>query len=197
MKSTSKSDKNDTRKIIMFRRKEMSREAWERDSSLITRALINHSWYREASYILAYVSKGREVDTRGIILHALANGKRVYAPVADASSGTMEYYRIFDIYSLRKGAFGIMEPEAKEQNKFIPGEGRGLILVPGVAFDRSGNRIGMGGGYYDRYLASLDEGIKSISPAFSFQITDYIPAERHDLPVDCIITEKGVIEMRH
>ena len=105
----------------------------------------------------------------------------------------MEFYPVSSMNSLSEGAFGILEPSAKDVSASENAAGKSLMLLPGVAFDKAGNRIGYGRGYYDRYLAGCP-GISKIALAFEFQITDRIPAEHTDIKADLIITEKGVLQ---
>lgn len=197
-----KKQKAESRKIILFKRRGLPKEIWEKNSALIFNSIISHSWYKMADYVLLYINDDNEPDTRGLIIHALSKSKKVYAPVIDLDNNDMDFYRLDNISFIRPGAFGIGEPPADAGNIFEPCEKPGIMIVPGVEFDRNGHRLGRGGGFYDRYLERLvenssalgiDLNIKTIAPVFSFQIGENVPSQEHDKKVDCLITEKGVI----
>jgi 5-formyltetrahydrofolate cyclo-ligase len=147
--------------------------------------------FAAASRLLVYVSTGNEVDTQGLIRQLLAMGRRVCVPRFDA--GTQGYaaseLRDFD-GELTAGKFGILEPK--------PGAVRlaaldriDAALVPGLAFDETGNRLGRGRGHFDRLLRQTS-GAK-IALAFDFQVLDEVPAEAHDAHMDFIVTETRVV----
>ena len=159
--------------------------------------------YQAAENILVYASMRSEVMTDDIILDALANGKKVFCPkVTDKESGKMEFVRIMTLEDLKEGYFGIREPEINEESE-IAREGNlengqdssvvsadyALVIMPGAAFDRENNRIGYGGGFYDRYLKENPEN-KTIALAFECQITDEkIPADEFDMKPEVLLTE--------
>jgi 5-formyltetrahydrofolate cyclo-ligase len=140
---------------------------------------------------MAYAPVRNEVETGGLIEKALSAGKRVALPVTETSRKVI-YPRIITRYpeDLVPGPFGIAEP-----CPFCPvaaAEEVDLIIVPGVAFDARGFRLGYGEGYYDRFFP-LTSGV-SIGIAYSFQLVDTVFPEEHDWPVDFVITEEITIE---
>ncbi len=148
-----------------------------------------------AHWVHFYVSTGSEVETRGMIAHALMQKKRVTVPRVDVAGGRLELFEIEStVRDLVPGFHGILEPR---------GDGRApvaatqmeLLVVPGVAYDAAGNRIGRGGGYYDRLLMELRDRVPIVAPAFECQIVERLPAEDHDQPVEIIVTEKRVIRL--
>ncbi len=174
-------------------------------SNEIIDRIIHLDCYRNAEALLIYVSFRSEVETGTLIEKALLDKKAVFAPAV--SGREMEFYRITSLNELKSGYQGILEP-AKEsaasfrawtrQNESILA--KTLLCMPGAAFDREKNRIGYGGGYYDRYLSALSaereqrtENIESIALAFSCQIFAKIPREPHDLRPDRIVTEREII----
>lgn len=146
--------------------------------------------FQQAQVIHTYVAWRNEVDNHDLIRRLLRAGRRVAVPKVERGTHELSHYFITAFSELKPGAFGILEP--------VPGQSRiaspqqfDLVLVPGIAFDRSGHRLGMGQGYYDRFLAQVKA--PKIALAFSFQVTDRIPVEAHDQRVDAIVTEKEVI----
>lgn len=140
----------------------------------------------EAETVFLYYSSGREVDTRKLIRFLRSSGKRVALPVS-LDQGEM-YFAICG-ETLREGRFpGIPEPEA-DAEVAEPREGS-LIVVPGLSFDRSGYRMGQGGGYYDRYLGR--HRLFSVGLAREALLFDSVPREEHDRPVNCLVTDAGV-----
>ncbi len=148
--------------------------------------------YKDAVNILVYASFGSEVSTDDIISESLSLGKNVFCPkVTDPKSGIMEFVRIDHIKDLREGYFHIMEPQITDRSTLYSGQDpdRTLLIVPLVAFDRNMNRIGYGGGFYDRYLSRYP-GAVTISAAFECQMADEdIESEQGDIKPMMIITE--------
>ena len=93
---------------------------------------------------------------------------------------------------LKKNKFGILEPA--DTSKIFNKEDIDLVIMPGVAFDRSGNRVGYGGGYYDKFLCEMSSDIPTIALAYNIQILKELPSEKHDIKVDMVITEKETIK---
>lgn len=187
---TLRDEKNKLRAYYKQLRKQISpTEKASRDQKICAHFLTLAS-YRYADTILLYYPRPDEVDTRPIIEDALKAGKKVALPRCK-EGGQMDFHFISDLSELTEGRFNIPEPNAACQHfdkrticKSI------LILVPGLAFDQKGYRLGYGKGYYDRYLSDIS--IQSIGIAYTACITDRLPRGRYDLPVDLIVTEKGV-----
>ena len=134
--------------------------------------------------IVAYYSLPDEVDTHGFIDWLIAEGKTVYLPKVISDEG-MVLCRYTGAESLRKGAFGIMEPVGEE---LLADEAIDVVLVPGMAFDGEGNRLGRGKGYYDRFLKLLtNPRPKLIGVCFDFQKVDMVPTEPTDVKVDVVV----------
>lgn len=148
----------------------------------------------------AYFSFGKEVATEALIRSLLASDYLVALPVIPRKpplakgekeyASHMEFRLVEQVEELVPGVFGILEPQ---QGKLVLPEDLEVMFLPGLAFSRTGERLGRGGGYYDRYLAHLPSGVLKIGLAFSAQITESLPVEEHDLKVDLVITEEGVI----
>jgi 5-formyltetrahydrofolate cyclo-ligase len=175
------------RKRHLEKRESLLPEEVLKRSEKIKKALFRLSEYKQSKTILFYVSKGNEVRTIEMIKEALKE-KTVVVPKADKKNKRLLISKIKSLDELDEGCFGILEPVtiSKIEIKDID-----LIIVPCVAFDKSCNRIGHGGGYYDRFLKKIK--IPRIGLAFESQIADEIPCEPHDIKLDRIITEKRVI----
>ncbi len=156
----------------------------------VQRSALTLPVYLAAEALALYSPLGNEVDTSGIGRAALGAGKRLYYPkVTDSCPGVV---RVRSEAELVPGPYGILEPAG---NQPLPrGGSNGLaVFVPGVAFDRRGNRLGRGTGWYDRLLAGLDARVPRIALAYEFQVLEEVPAEPGDLPVHMIVTEDRVI----
>ncbi len=171
-------------------RKEISPDVRKEADERIADRLFSEPAYREARFIYCYASLEDEADTHRIIEEALRQGKRVALPRVRGKH-RMEFCFIKSPADLRPGFLGIREPGPWCPKAPAP-HSETMVLVPGVAFDRNGGRIGYGGGYYDAYLSGHAQCIKA-ALAYSAQITAEVPAEPEDVNVDMIITEKELI----
>lgn len=151
----------------------------------ITR-LVASPRFLSAEVLLTYVgSKGGELDTRPLIAEALAMGKTVIVPVT-RPGGVMRWSRLARLSDLEMTGRGILEPRA-DSTSWIEPTG-GLCIVPGVCFRWDGHRIGFGGGYYDRFLASFTGSTMALTPDALLGVN--FPVEAHDQPVSIVITER-------
>lgn len=156
-------------------------------SADIAENIINDADVRAAKTIVAYHSLPDEVDTHALIDSLLADEKTVLLPVVKADDMELREYRGRE--SLHKGAFGILEPQG---TPFLEYEKIDVVLVPGVAFDAAGHRLGRGKGYYDRFLPKATNAVK-IGVCFPFQVVNTIPFEPHDVACDKIIKPPSVL----
>ncbi len=160
------------------------------DSSKIAQRVMELEEYKGSEDIFLYCSFRSEVDTRELIEETIKLKGRVYLPKV-VSRTKMIFVRITSIDEIAKGFRGIFEPVKNEESSVIPG----LIVVPLVAFDRSGTRLGYGGGYYDRTLPLYKGKSLLAAIAFSRQCCDDIPCDENDVKMDAIVTEKEVIRI--
>lgn len=184
-------DKQQLRSYIKKILTDKSEDTYNTLSVEISNRLLSLLSWKQANTIAITISRGREVDTATIILQAWKENKTVVIPKCDPESKEMVFRSIKSFDQLEKVYFGLMEPKITETDA-VSAEDIDLVIVPGICFDKTGYRIGYGGGYYDRYLMNFKK--ETISLAFSCQIVDSVPKEDHDLPVDKIITEEGVIK---
>ena len=175
-------------------RSRQSGEEWKTRTDRIMKAVTGHPWFLEADALYCYVDFKGEVGTRGMIERAWELEKKVYVPAV--SGHNMEFYRIFSFEELKEGAFGIPEPVVSEgwEKGDISPEEKALMIMPGVAFDMGRNRIGYGGGDYDRNLASCPGCCGHIiAVAFECQIVEKIETEETDIKPELLITERRML----
>lgn len=182
------------RSEVLARRRAMTPEGREERSRAIARRLFALPVWTEAAAVHAYVGVEDEVRTRVVIREALAAGKRVACPKVSWRPRTLEVLEIGSLEELVESERGLLEPDPDRARRVERDETFDLALVPGIAFDRAGNRIGYGAGFYDRFLARTEA--EKVALAFSLQIVEVIPTERHDVPVDRIVTENETIDVR-
>lgn len=166
---------------------------WQRDeySKAICQRVIQLPLFKQSQKILFYLSFRSEASLFHAMQYAWRTGKEVIVPRVNEDRQTMSYYRINSFKELIVGTYGILEPKPSADRRVSPEELE-LLLVPGVAFDRKGYRLGYGGGYYDRFLAKWPHMIP-IGIAFSIQLVDSVFPEPHDIPMKAVITENGEI----
>ncbi len=149
--------------------------------------------YRGAHRILFYAAFRNEVDTWSLMRAAAGREKMVYLPRTHRKDRQMQPVPVQwegeKPANLHRGAYGICEPCGRAED---PGR-MDLVFVPGLVFDRQGYRIGFGGGYYDRFLAGLAADVPRVGLCYSGQLKDRVPRGDHDLPVDVVVTEQGVL----
>jgi 5-formyltetrahydrofolate cyclo-ligase len=151
--------------------------------------------FRAAGTVLLAVSFRSEWDTRWLLEAGLAAGKTVAAPRVHTASRMLEPCRVLDLdRDLAPGFRGI--PEPLPHCALVPLAAIDWVLVPGVAFDSGGYRIGYGGGYYDRLLPLLRRDARRVAGVFELQLVDRVPTAPHDLTVDAIVTERRTLEPR-
>ena len=195
-KTTKASAKNTTRAVLRARRGAMNRESVDAATAVITQRTVEYiDTLPRSKWVLGYAGgRGNEVPTFDIMDAFSASGHIVLLPKpVPGPKRAMRWARFTGRGNLVPGAYEIPEP-AEDAVIDTPLPRGAPVLVPGIAFDRSGTRLGFGAGYYDRFLA-VHDGIR-IAPAYDFQVVERIPREGHDIPMDVIITEKRLIRCR-
>ncbi|WP_037364710.1 5-formyltetrahydrofolate cyclo-ligase [Selenomonas ruminantium] len=175
-------------KIIAARRK-LTDNYRQRASNRMMTVFCALPDFKEPRKVLCYASLADEVQIRPLMEKWLSLGVTVALPHI-TGKGQMEAVSFTDFDSLVEGEYGILTPDL-EKGEIIPPDELDLIIVPGIAFDTRGERLGMGGGFYDAYLARATKA-KRIALAFSCQLVAKIPMEAHDVLVHKIITEQGI-----
>jgi len=188
-----KEKKSEIRRKTSANRKRLSEEARTEKSKAITEFLFDFANFREARTVLFYMASGSEVGTEDMIRKALEFEKVVALPWVDEKEERIIPLKVDDLHrDVKTGYKGIGEP-IPQQCKEIPVGSIELAIIPGIAFDERGGRIGHGTGFYDRFIPDLDVTTRKVALAFECQIVSQIPMEPHDRYIDIIITEKRVI----
>lgn len=185
-------DKAALRRAVIAKRDALPADVRADFGLRITRRLGQHPALEQAGCVLAYLSFGNEFDT-GALLDALrARGVRLVLPRVNRYTRALDLHLVQDIDAdTRPGVWGIREPDpgrcAVAHHPAID-----AVLAPGVAFTRRGDRLGYGGGFYDRLLGGWPSRPPVIAAAFDAQIVDALPVQTNDVPVDVVVTESGV-----
>lgn len=141
-----------------------------------------------ARKVMVFLSMPGELEMRPLIEGLLALGKEVYAPKTTARPRTMTACRLRRMEDARPGAFGILEPPPDEP--CAPGD-LDLVFAPAMAFDRMGNRLGKGAGYYDRFMSTPGFRAARVGIGFRCQVVEVVPCDEHDVPVEVVVTAGG------
>lgn len=158
-------------------------------SLAILRALTDLSLYRDCETVLLYAPIGSEVDLLALGERALADGKAVAFPRSHTEDCTMTFHAVTDLAQLSAGAYGIREPD--EALPILHDYSEALCLIPALALDTRGFRLGYGKGYYDRFLSTFSG--RSAGVCFGDCLCDRLPNHPHDRRVDLILTEGGTV----
>ncbi|MDD6058387.1 MAG: 5-formyltetrahydrofolate cyclo-ligase [Clostridiales bacterium] len=164
----------------------MMPEEVRRKSDRICEQLLASACYHNSDTVYGYYPLGNEVDCLPILRDALKRGKQIALPKT-GKDFQMEFYRIFSLNEVASGHFHVMEP--KEGCPLVQSEAA-VVLVPGVVFDRQGNRYGYGKGYYDRYLARYS-GLETIGLAYEHQMEEKLLTKATDISMRWVYTEGG------
>ena len=179
-------DKQSLRKEIKNKKRQFtSQELCELSFPVVMR-LLSHPRIKTAKTVMLYYSLPDEVDTHTLVDSLLMSGKHILLPRV-TGEGTMELRRYTGPSDLAKGAYNIMEPTGDVFDDYAAID---LAVIPGVAFDSDGNRMGRGKGYYDRLLPQLGCAYK-IGICFDFQLVESIECEEHDIKMDEVISGKN------
>lgn len=186
-------DKKEIRARMRVQKAALTKESVEDYSRRVTERFCAQPFYRDAQVLYAYLTFNQEIRTEGLIRQAWADGKRVAVPRV-LGKGLMEFYYIDSFEGFITSAFGVPEPPEDPERR--ADERDVLLLMPGLAFDRDHNRVGYGGGFYDRYLERYQaKGTRFFKPAlaYDFQIVGHIPANEHDIRVDAVLTADEIL----
>ena len=189
MKESLREHKRWRRREIAGIREELTDRYITEASAVIADRLLETEEYSRANTVMCYLDYGKEVRTSAIVERLWADGKRVCIPLCtDTKAHIMEAKLYTDETVLVPGAYGIMEPPADAET--APAGELDLIVLPCVSCDRSCNRLGHGAGYYDRYLPGTDASL--IALCTEKLMSDEIPVDEFDIPLDAVITENDI-----
>ena len=192
-KEATRARKERLRKRVLAVRMGLDRSQAEVSGQAILDRVLGLEAYRRAKLVHTYVSsKENEVDTRALIGTCFAQGKRVAVPVVMPGTKTLAHALIDGLDQLVVGPWGLAQPDPAEATWLSAEAQIDLVVVPGLAFDRRGHRIGWGGGYYDRFLAQV-QAVK-VGLCYNALVLDCIPGEPHDVPVDMVVAETAIYQ---
>ena len=174
-------DKKALRRQIREKKREMTAEEIVQRSARLGELFAATQVYRDAKTIYGYLPYNQEVRTVPMLERALKDGKRVAVP--KVYGDTMKFIYLEDLSQVAKNEMGIPEPVADGP---VADDETALVLMPGVAFDRAGHRIGYGGGYYDKFLAA-EPHHPTLALCYDFQMLTHLDTEEFDIPVDQVI----------
>lgn len=183
--------KRTVRSSMLARRSGLTSEQWQVASLLAQQRMLELVPFQRAERVALYAPLQNEIDTALLFAAARAAGKRVYYPLVCGE--LLAFHEVMDLEQLSQGSFGILEPcpvtAAQEQPGFD------LMVVPGVAFDLRGHRVGFGKGYYDRYLANLQQLPVLVGLCHDFQVCPEVPAEGHDFRMHYLVSESRTVQL--
>ena len=177
-------DKKALRREIGEKKRALSEAQIEARSRVLADRLFAAEQYRQCKSLYAYLSFNQEVRTSPIIERAWADGKRVAVPKVIGRDMVFIWIDSFDNLA-PQGAYNITEPI---EDGPVADDATALVLMPGLAFDPEGRRVGYGGGYYDRFLEKEPDH-PLVALCYDFQLVDHLEVEAHDVPVDVVITD--------
>lgn len=186
--------KKNIRNAVIKKRDNISLDKRKRKNDKIKNYLLSIREFSSSDTVCLYAAFRSEVATSELLKASMAAGKKVLLPKVDRDGHMLKLYEIEDMKELQAGFMGIPEPSPSD-SRLASIDEVDVVVIPGAAFDCSGNRLGYGEGYYDILLSGKKEKITIIALAYEEQIVDAIPAEDHDVKVDIIVTDKRVIRI--
>lgn len=174
-------NKQELRRIIREKKRAMTPQQIEAKSAALGRLFRETDAYRSARTIYGYLPYNQEVRTVAMLEQAMADGKRIAVPKCYGDE--MRFIFMEDLSLVEKGYANIPEPIADGP---IADDETALVLMPGLAFDKDGHRIGYGGGFYDKFLAA-EPGHPTLALCYDFQMMDHLQTEEYDIPVDTVL----------
>ena len=174
-------DKQELRRRIREKKRAMTEEDIQSASNRLADLFLATALYQRSNTVYGYLPYNQEVRTIPILEQALRDGKRVAVPKIFGNE--MKFIYLDDLSKVEKGYSGIPEPV---EDAPVADDPNALVLMPGLAFDRQGHRIGYGGGFYDKFLANEPEH-PTIALCYEFQLLDVLETEEYDIPVDQVL----------
>jgi 5-formyltetrahydrofolate cyclo-ligase len=188
-------EKKKLREMILAQRDAMPADVRRAASITILNKVCALPQYAKAKAVLTYMGFGSEIETQSFLNRIIADGKIAVLPRVDRASQALALHPVRSIAELLQGKWGILEPPTHAPMVSI--SAIDFVLIPGVAFDRLGNRLGYGRGYYDKLLSAATPALARVSAAFPCQIVDVVPVGSDDQQVHCVITENETITNSH
>lgn len=185
-----KSLKQELREKTLEQRDALSEQTRREYAAVIMNCVLSQPEIKEAKGVFCFVGFGSEPDTTHLILRLLEDGKRVFIPRTEKGNPEMKLAEIDSLDELEVDYYGILSPKA-DHPRWGTIRDVDAVIVPGVAFDTKGYRVGYGAGFYDRFLAD-DPSVFKLAIGYALQLTDSVPKDDHDIPVDALVTEMGI-----
>ncbi|UCZ54550.1 5-formyltetrahydrofolate cyclo-ligase [Bacillus shivajii] len=183
-------NKKSLRKEMKNKYNTMSNEERKTRTIRIHNQLLHWEGWKASKIVGTTVSVGNEVDTYELIKNCWEEGKLVVVPKCEPNGKQLHFYKLTSFDQLEDSFYGLKEPNPNKCERIQPTE-ISLLIVPGLFFDKNGYRVGYGGGYYDRFLSEFQ--LKTCALCYDFQILEYVPYEKHDIPVETLVSESIVI----
>lgn len=180
--------KRSIRARLLAERKSYPLAACVEQSLMVQQRFLQSPQYRNAACLALYSSIHNEVQTEEVARSAIAAGKSLVYPRIKGEH--LEFVLVPALTELAAGTYGVLEPQGRE---LVPVAALDVIVVPGVAFDRDGHRLGYGRGFYDRVLAGCREGCAKVGFAYDFQLVAALPAAQHDRKLSMLVTESSTL----
>jgi 5-formyltetrahydrofolate cyclo-ligase len=187
--SVHQEEKTKLRSRFLAKRESLSEVIVKDLSCKISQKAFKFLLFQRSTKIAFYMAKGKEVSLSKAIGKSFVKGKKVYLPKTWLKERRLTFHRVYSFSDLVPGPFGLLEPNPKNEEADLGS--LEVIFIPGLAFDVKGYRLGYGGGFYDRVLRET-RALK-VGVCYSFQLVESLPVEPHDVPVDLILTESGII----
>ena len=186
-------EKEKARRIVQRTVARLTEKERKDKEEAIGERLFSLDEFQRSQLIMFFAGMADEVDTRNMLARALSEGKTVALPKTFVRTGSLQAFEIKSLAELRPGTYGILEPP---ETVSIASVDIDFIVVPARAYDRKGNRLGRGKGFYDRFLAQKDLTALRCGLAFDCQIFSHLAHSQFDEPVDIIITESEVLRCK-
>jgi 5-formyltetrahydrofolate cyclo-ligase len=183
--------KQTLRRNILSARASLSAAEREQRSSAASRHLLALEPLAACRTILLFYPYKDEIDTRPFMAAAIRRGQEIWLPLTDPAERRLTPYVYGGEKALRQGAYGIWEPDPTVCRQADIAK-LDAVVLPGVAFDGCGGRLGYGGGYYDRFLERCGQRPLLVGYAFATQVVERVPTEPHDVPIDYLVTDDGI-----
>ncbi len=183
-------EKKYLRAILRDTRESLTASFAKAASARVQSAFLNADFYRDSKTVVLYSALGGEVSTDTILSDALAAGHEVFFPRLDRARNALSLCQVTSRSDLNPGAYGILEPETPAID--VASLPPCLLVVPGLAFTTRGERMGRGGGHYDRLLAELPRHAITVGLAYSFQLLDDVPQSGWDRRLNFVVTETAI-----
>ena len=188
-------EKKKLRETVLAQRDAMPTATRKAASEAILKKVCALPEYAMAECVLTYMGFGSEIETEPFFERIISDGKIAVLPRVDRASQSLVLHSARSIAELVTSKWGIREPALDAP--VLPVNEIDFVLIPGVAFDRDGNRLGYGRGYYDKLLSTANPVLARVSAGFSCQVVDRVPVGSRDQKMDCIITENEIIVTAH